>query len=264
MLITSTPQSEKSPDWETKFQAALTRRVLRKPAPAFIEGNRGVRERVQSEDELVAQSVQFFDGLHKQLSFYSERLGHDVMWLETWLKKWWIAWIGGIDHALVDELVAEDCVWKDPISFGREMKGRQLIVDYNQSVFNGVPDLRYDPIPGQVAVQVSPEGEVMMIARYYGCGHWDNPLRMYPFDENAAAIPGTGVFIRIPGVDRYHFNAQHQVCNAETLWDGFEALQLLGVLPKDTSRPFKAAVAAGQFAANLKNWSRRFLLTSSV
>lgn len=47
------------------------------------------------------------------------------MWFEGWLKKYWVAWIGGNDEALVYEPIAPDCEYFDPLSFGRPMYGVQ-------------------------------------------------------------------------------------------------------------------------------------------
>ncbi|MGW0057467.1 hypothetical protein A5780_38605 [Nocardia sp. 852002-20019_SCH5090214] len=241
---------------EAKFQAALTRRTLRKPAPTYIQGNRSEPVRVYNEDELQSMGLQFFAEVEAHLRFYTDKLGHDVMWFDDWLKKYWAAWSGGIDEAAVHELLSPEVTYKDPLSFGRQMVGIQAFIDYNQAFFDAAPDLRYDAIPGQASISVSPSGELLFMARYSGCGHWDNPLRMYPFTPGSPAIPGNGKFTQLYPVDRYHFNAEGKMIQGETLWDPIDALQLLRVVPSDTSATFKAMAKVGGVASTavrLKN-----------
>jgi hypothetical protein len=250
---TKSAQAEKD-DFNAKFELALDRKRLRKPAPARVQGTRSQAEPVFSEDELNRQSRDFFVETEQQLAFYSERLGHDVMWLQDWLKKWWWAWLVR-DMDMVNQLCTADVTYKDPVSFGRQLVGLKEFVDYNDAFFDAIPDWRYDPLPGQIYINVEPDGGVRMAARYIGTGHWDHPLRMYPFDRSAAALPATGAFMQAPAVDRYHFNADGMLFHGETLWDAFEGMQMSGVLPSDDSLAFKAlmqAAGVGAFATRVR------------
>jgi hypothetical protein len=230
--------------FEARFQAALNRKAFKKPLPEYFGGNRSEPIKVVREDELCAGTTEFFEDVHNQLELYST-LGHDVMWFEGWLKKYWVAWIGGIDEALVHELIAPDCEYFDPLSFGRPMYGVQGFIDYNQGFFDATPDLRYDAIPGQAAIQVSPTGELTFMAKYYGTGHWEKPLRMYPFRKGAVEIPATGCFMQGTATDRYHFDANHQLCRGETLWDPLGFMQMIGLVPNDQTPAFRMLMRAG-------------------
>lgn len=248
-MPTKTAKNAKQLEDERKFQAALNRRTLRKPPPPFLKGNRGQGVRALTEDELIAGTRQFFRETEEQLRFYTDNLGHDVMWFNDWLRKYWAAWSGGIDEAAVWEILAPTVSYKDPLSFGREMVGIQAFIDYNQAFFDAAPDLRYDALPGQCAINVSPSGELLFMARYVGCGHWDEPLRMYPFTPGSKGIPGNGVFTQLYPVDRYHFTPDGVMSHGETLWDPLDALQLIKALPSDESLVFKSLVKAGSVAS---------------
>lgn len=238
--------------FEARFQACLNRKAFKKPLPEYFGGNRSNPIKVVREDELCAGTTQFFKDVRRQLEHYS-KFGHDVMWFEGWLKKYWVAWIGGIDEALVHELIAPNCEYYDPLSFGRPMFGVQGFIDYNQGFFDATPDLRYDAIPGQASIQVTPEGELTFMARYYGTGHWEKPLRMYPFQKGSVSIPATGCFMQGTAVDRYHFDANHQLCRGETLWDPLGFMQMIGLVPNDATPAFRALMKVGTLKAKAGN-----------
>lgn len=260
--VTRTTTAKRSED-EAKFEAALTRRTLRKAPPAFLQGNRGEPVRTLTEDELMAGTRQFFVDMDEQLRFYTDKLGHDVMWFNDWLRKYWAAWSGGIDEGAVREVLAPTVSYKDPLSFGRTMVGIQAFIDYNQAFFDAAPDLRYDALPGQAAINVSPTGELLFMARYVGCGHWDEPLRMYPFTPGSKGIPGNGAFTQLYPVDRYHFNADGVMSHGETLWDPFDALQIIKALPSDESLVFKSMVKAGSLASHASRLRRSLPLVGN-
>ncbi len=238
------------PAFEERFRATMARKTLRKPPPPFIKGTRAHPERMETEDELCRRTHDFFATFEEDMDFYSEHTPYDVTWMTDWLKRYWVAWDRGIDEDLVRQTVAEDCVYKDPVSFGRPMVGIQAFLDYNYAFFEAIPDLRYDGIPGECSVSVAANGEVLFMARYTGCGHWDEPLRMYPWTKNARALPATGAFMRAVAVDRYHFSPEGRIIRGETLWDAFEGLQMSSVLPSDTSLAFNAMLTVG-------NWTSR-------
>ncbi|MFG3522186.1 nuclear transport factor 2 family protein [Nocardia nova] len=243
--------------FEAKFQRALDRTCLKKPIPQFVQGNRSYVQRAIGEDELNRLTRQWFVELEDQTRFYSETLGQDVMWLNEWFKKYWMAWDQGVDEKALPELLAPDVEYKDPVSFGRPMVGIQSFIDYNQAFFDAIPDWRYDLLPGQFFINVTREGEVRLMGRYIGTGFWEKPLRMYPFDKSAPAMPATGAFMQAPAVDRYHFNADRQLARGETMWDAFEAMQMSNLLPSDTSPVFRALIAAGSAGAAMQRLIRR-------
>ncbi|MGA4791338.1 nuclear transport factor 2 family protein [Nocardia sp. AB354] len=243
--------------FEAKFQRALDRRCLKKPAPQFVQGNRSHAQRALGEDELNRLTRRWFVELEEQTTFYSEQLGQDVTWLNAWFKKYWMAWDQGVDEKALPELLAPDVEYKDPVSFGRPMIGIQSFIDYNQAFFDAIPDWRYDLLPGQFFINVTREGEVRLMGRYIGTGFWEKPLRMYPFDKSAPAMPATGAFMQAPAVDRYHFNADRQLYRGETMWDAFEAMQMSNLLPSDSSPVFRALIGAGSVGAVAQRLIRR-------
>ncbi len=244
-------------DIEARFQAALSRLSL-KPMPPFVQGNRSAPIPTVSEAELQDMTRRLFEEVEAQCAFYTEKLGNDVMWVLEWLKAYWSAWSGGVQEDLVRLTVDENCVYKDPLCFGRNMTSVQEFIDYNIAFFDASPDMAYYLIPGEVSLQVGPTGDVIFMGRYVGCGHWDNPLRMYPFTPGAPAIPGTGAYIQGYPVDRYHLDAKtHKVVRGETLYDPFELLQIQKLMPADTSLAFKAMVKGGQVVTPAIRMSRK-------
>lgn len=171
---------------------------------------------------------------------------------------YWSAWSGGIDLELVRATIQEDCVYHEPLSFGRPLHGIQAFIDYNQAYYDAAADLAYYAHPGEASLQVSPKGDILFMARYTGCGRWENPLRMWPYTADAPAIPGTGGYIQLNPVDRYHLNPKtRKVFKGETLWDPLESLQIQRLFPADTSLAFKAMIKAGQLVTPALKLSRK-------
>jgi len=83
-------------------------------------------------------------------------------------------------HVLNEELYVKDLRYTDVSSFGRTMVGLDEFVKYNFAFFDAIPDWRYDPLPGEIYVDLLPDGKVRIVVRYLGSGHWSGPLRLYP------------------------------------------------------------------------------------
>lgn len=236
-------------DIEATFQRALDRLSIARPMPPFVQGNRSEPVPTVTERQLQDQTRQLFAEVGDQCAFYTERLGNDVMWVLDWLKMYWSAWSGGVDKDLVRATVQEDCQYKDPLSFGRIMHGVEAFIEYNQAFYDAAADLAYYLIPGEVSLQVSRSGDVIFMGRYVGCGNWENPLRMFPFTPGSPGVPGTGAYLQVYPVDRYHLNPKtRKVYKGETMWDAFELLQIQRLFPADTSLAFKAMVEVGKLA----------------
>lgn len=223
---------------EEKLERALERHTMLKGrAPQIVRGNRSQAERVYSEDELNANAKTWFREFETQLEFYA-KLGHDVSWVLDWTKKWWYSWLVR-DMEVAAEICTADMTYKDPVCFGKPLVGLDEFVAYNFAFFDAIPDLRYDPLPGQSFLQINPDGTAQMMVRYIGTGHWDAPLKLYPFDKTAPALPGNGAFMQCSAVDRYYWDADHKLYHGETLWDGFDVMQMSGIFPKAESLQFK-------------------------
>ena len=83
-----------------------------------------------------------------------------------------------------DELYAPDVRY--PMSpRSADHRRRDEFVTYNFAFFDAIPDWRYDPLPDQVYLDVTPEGKVRTVIRYIGSGRWTGLLRLYPYDERA-------------------------------------------------------------------------------
>lgn len=240
---------------EEKFQQALRKRRYRQPAPEFVTGNRGAPVRSMSEDKLSADAVRWFDEFEAKITFY-EKLDVDLSWLLDWTKKYWWSWLER-DMSIAEELYVPGVKYKDVSSFGRTMVGIDEFIKYNFAFFDAVPDLRYDPLPGQVYLDVTPAGEVRFAVRYVGSGHWDGPLRLYPYDETAPAIPGTGQFVQITAVDRYHFDSSGRMAEGETLFDILDAAQVSTLLPRDDTWQFHALMRAAAVGNAARKTIRR-------
>lgn len=132
---------------------------------------------------------------------------------------------------------------------------------YNFSFLDAIPDWRYDPLPGQIYFDVTPEGETRVVVRYIGSGHFSGTLRFYPYDESAPAIHGVGTFVQCTAVDRYHFNADGLMYEGETLFDLLDATQSAGVLPSDDSWLFRALMSASRLPRLVQNARRTLRLT---
>jgi len=236
---------------EERFREALAKPRLRQPLPEYLQGNRaGGKVRVMQEDELNAMTKQWFVEFDRKVEYY-RGLGIDLDWMVEWSKKYWWSWLMR-DMSLNHELYTPDMKYKDPTSFGRIIVGMEEFQRYNFAFFDAIPDWRYDPLPGQVYVDLTPEGEARIMIRYIGSGHFSGSLRFYPYDETAPILHGVGTFVQCTAVDRYHFNADHLMYEGETLWDFIDAAQSSGILPSGESRLFKALMSASRLVKILK------------
>jgi len=95
------------------------------------------------------------------------------------------------------------------------------------------------------------------VIRYIGSGHWTGPLRVYPYDETAPAIYGTGIFVQAAAIDRYHFTSDGRLYEGETLFDAFDATQSAGILPRDDSWQFHALTKASRLPGILCKFRQR-------
>ena len=240
---------------EEQFQQALRRPRLSRPAPEFLQSNRAVPIRVMTEPELQANTEEWFVQFGAKLAFY-EKLGVDLSWVMDWAKKYWWSFLVR-DMSVNDELYARDVRYTDVTTFGRTIVGIDEFVKYNFAFFEAIPDWRYDPLPGQVYLDITPEGRVRIVIRYVGSGHWDGPLRLYPYDDTAPAIHGSGRFIQCTAVDRYHFDDNGLMEEGETLYDFLDATQRGGVLPRDDSWQFRALMSASRIPALVRRLTSR-------
>lgn len=247
---------------EKLFQEALARPRLRGQVPEFLNSNRAEPIRVVREPELQATTQKWFVDWEQKLEFYS-KLGVDLSWLMEWAKKYWWSFLVR-DMTLNHELYAPDMTYVDVTTFGRTIVGIDDFVTYNFAFFDAIPDWRYDPLPDQVFVDVTPEGKVRTVIRYLGSGHWSGPLKLYPYDESAPQIHGDGRFIQAIGVDRYEFNDEGLLQNGETLFDSFDALQRAGVMPRDDSWQFHTLFAASRIPSTANRLIRKFTLRASA
>jgi len=233
---------------EEQFQAALSRPRLKGHVPTYLKSNRAEPIRVYQEHELQAMTKQWFVEFERKLEHYSTAFNMDLSWIMTWAKKYWWSFLVR-DMGLNQELYAHDMRYTDVTTFGRTIVGIDDFVTYNFAFFDAIPDWRYDPMPDQVYIDVTPEGTVRTVIRYIGSGHWTGPLRVFPYDESAPAIQGNGMFLQCPAVDRYHFNADGLMQEGETLYDVLDGLQRGGVLPRDDSWQFHTLFAASKIPA---------------
>jgi len=240
---------------EAEFQKALSSPRLRQPIPEYLASNRAEPIRVLQEDELQEMTRQWFVSFEEKLDFYS-KLGHDLSWLMDWAKKYWWSWLArDMDHN--HELYTPDLRYTDVTTFGRTIVGLDEFVKYNFAFFAAIPDWRYDPLPDQVFMDVTPEGRVSFVIRYIGSGHWDGPLRLYPYDDIAPAVYGNGRFIQCPAIDRYHFNADGLMEEGETLYDIVDGTQRAGVLPAGDSWQLRMMFGASKIPATVESVRRR-------
>lgn len=252
MTASETAIGECAPGFDEKlFQEALEKPRLQQPLPEYLPGNRsGGKVRVIQEDELRAMTRQWFVDFERKVAYYSG-FGLDITWMMEWAKKYWWSWLMR-DMSLNHELYTEDLRYLDPTTFGREIVGMDQFISYNFAFFDAIPDWRYDPLPGQVYVDFTPEGETRVMIRYIGSGHFSGRLRFYPYDDTAPVLYGLGTFVQCTAVDRYHFNSDGLMYEGETLWDFIDATQSAGILPADDSRLFRAIMGASRFASMAK------------
>lgn len=244
---------------EARFREAIAKPRLRQPLPEYLPGNRaGGKVEVLTEPELNAMTQQWFVDLDRKIAHYADR-GIDVAFAAEWAKKYWWSWLMR-DMSLNHELYTRDLRYKDPTTFGRIIVGLEEFERYNFSFLDAIPDWRYDPLPGQVYIDVTPEGETRVIVRYIGSGHFSGTLRFYPYDESAPAIHGGGTFVQCTAVDRYHFNTDGLMYEGETLFDLLDATQSAGVLPSDDSWLFRALMGASRLPRLVQNARRTLRL----
>ncbi|MBJ8344633.1 nuclear transport factor 2 family protein [Antrihabitans sp. YC2-6] len=241
---------------EALFQAALAKPRLRQPVPQFQAGNRaGGRVPVLDEAELNAMTQQWFEDLEKKVAHY-RGFGIDIAWVVEWSKKYWWSWLMR-DMSRNDELYTKDLRYKDVTTFGRVIVGHEEFVKYNFAFFDAIPDWRYDPLPGQIYIDLDPSGEVRVIVRYIGSGHFDGTLRFYPYDDTAPSLRGTGSFLQCTAVDRYHFNSDGLMYEGETLFDILDGTQSAGILPAGDSWQLRALMRASYVPGIIQDLRRR-------
>lgn len=248
---------------EQQFQDALRQPRLRGPVPEYLNSNRGEPIRVIQEHELQAQTAAWFDMFDRKLEQYGKAFGQDLGWLMQWAKKyWWSFLVRDMSHN--EELYAKDLRYTDVSAFGHTIVGIDDFVTYNFAFFDAIPDWRYDPLPDQVYLDITPEGTVRTVIRYIGSGHWSGPLRMHPYDDSAPVVYGTGRFIQCPAVDRYHFNEEGLMEEGETLYDLIDGTQRAGVLPRGDSWQFKLLFGASRVPAAVDDIKRRIGLGAAA
>jgi hypothetical protein len=240
---------------EESFQAALARPRLVGHVPEYLNSTRGEPVRVLQESELQATTRQWFADFERKLDHYSKHFGTDLSWVMTWAKKYWWSFLVR-DMGINDELYAPDLTYTDVTTFGRTITGIDDFVTYNFAFFDAIPDWRYDPLPDQVYIDVTPEGTVRTMIRYIGSGHFSGRLRLYPYDDTAPCLYGNGQFLQCPAVDRYHFNSDGLMQEGETLYDILDALQRVGILPRDDSWQFHALFAASKVPPTITSLRR--------
>ncbi|MFI7529028.1 nuclear transport factor 2 family protein [Nocardia salmonicida] len=221
---------------DEQFRLSLRQPRLTQPIPTVLT-NRAVPVEVLDEAALTAMTQTWFDEYEKKIEFYADH-GLDIAWTLDWAKKYWWSWQTR-DMSYNHELYTHDLRYKDVTTLGATMVGLDEFVAYNFAFFDAIPDWRYDPIPGQCYIDLSPDGEVRMVVRYYGSGHIVGPLKLHPYGADAPAIPGNGAFIQCTAVDRYHFNAEHLMYEGETLYDLLDGVQLAGIVPGPSTSAFK-------------------------
>ncbi|MFB7718728.1 nuclear transport factor 2 family protein [Nocardia sp. NPDC056100] len=220
---------------DAQFQRALGQSRLAQPIPSILT-NRAVPVPVLDEDALTAMTTTWFAEYEQKIDWYAAH-GFDIAWTLDWAKKYWWSWQAR-DMSYNHELYTADLRYKDVTTLGATMVGLDEFVAYNFAFFDAIPDWRYDPIPGQSYVDISPDGEVRMVVRYYGSGHLAGPLKLHPYGDDAVALPGNGAFVQCTAVDRYHFNRDHLMYEGETLYDLIDAVQTAGLLPGPATRKF--------------------------
>jgi hypothetical protein len=245
---------------EEAFQEALGRPRLQGWVPEYLNSNRAVPVRVIPEAELQATTKQWFVDFDRRIEDY-RKFDVDLSWMMTWAKKYWWSFLVR-DMSVNEELYTPDVKYTDVTTFGRTIVGIDEFVTYNFAFFDAIPDWRYDPLPGQVYIDRTPEGKWRTVIRYIGSGHWTGPLRFFPYDESAPSIHGNGQFIQCPAVDRYHFNEDGLMDEGETLYDSFDVLQRAGILPRDESWQFHTLVAASKVTSTVQRVKRE--LTSRI
>ncbi|MGW4535944.1 nuclear transport factor 2 family protein [Nocardia sp. NPDC004340] len=219
-----------------QFQQALAQSRLAQPIPKIL-GNRAAPVEVLDEQALTAMTTRWFDEYEQKIAFYADH-GLDIAWTLDWAKKYWWSWQAR-DMSYNHELYTPDLRYKDVTTLGATIVGLDEFVAYNFAFFDAIPDWRYDPIPGQSFVDITPGGEVRIVVRYYGSGHLRGPLKLHPYGDDAVSIPGNGAFVQCTAVDRYHFNTDHLMYEGETLYDLVDAVQTAGLLPGPKTGSFR-------------------------
>ncbi|MFE3029879.1 nuclear transport factor 2 family protein [Nocardia tengchongensis] len=233
---------------DQQFQQALAQSRLAQPIPLLLS-NRATPVEVLDEAALTKMTTAWFDEYEQKIAFYAEH-GFDIAWTLDWAKKYWWSWQAR-DMSFNHELYTPDLRYKDVTTLGATIVGLDEFVAYNFAFFDAIPDWRYDPIPGQSFVDITPAGEVRIVVRYYGSGHLVGPLKLHPYDADAVSIPGNGAFVQCTAVDRYHFNTDHLMYEGETLYDLVDAVQTAGLLPGPSTSSFKWLMRGAAFATRV-------------
>lgn len=122
--------------------------------------------------------------------------------LRGFLERWECAW-NTHDLDLLETLVTEDIVCRDPAMFGQVVESRAEFRAFVESFFEAFPDVRFE---GQDALYLSPEGEGVAIP-WRMRGTFSGELRTWSKDPAALTqrTAPTGRAFDLQGVDLYRF-----------------------------------------------------------
>jgi hypothetical protein len=152
--------------------------------------------------------------------------------LRGFLDRWEQAW-NTHDLDALESLVTEDIVWDDPAMLGEIVHGRAEFKAFSATLFDGVPDVRFDGI-GTPYLPLTGDG---LGLRWRMTGTFTGDLAVWGkrFGSTPPAWAPTGRSIDIEGVDLYEFR-DGLISRWTIVYDLLGLSQQLGIFPPNDSR----------------------------
>lgn len=173
----------------------------------------------------------------------SPAAGIDLEFLGEFAERWEGAWNSHQPERVL-ELMTEEIVYDDS-AWPQTMRGHGDVRQFLESVWRGMPDLRFELIEGPFPHPTEPAA----VSYWKGSGTFTGPL------EPPGFAP-TGARIEFDGFDLQEYR-DGRVCRLRIVTDMLDVSRKLGLMPPQGSRAEKAGAAAQRLGVRVKDRLRR-------
>jgi hypothetical protein len=165
--------------------------------------------------------------------------------LREFVGRWERAWNS---HHLdeLERMVTEDIVWDDPAMFGEIVHGRAEFRAFTETLFRGLPDVRFDGI-GVPYLPLTGNG-IALRWRMTGTFTGDLALWGKRYGSKPPTWAPTGRRVEIEGVDLYEFR-DGLISNWTIVYDLLGFSQQIGIFPPNESRMLPLMLRAQRLLA---------------
>jgi steroid delta-isomerase-like uncharacterized protein len=169
--------------------------------------------------------------------------GIDPDFLAGFAERWEGAWNSHQPDRLL-ELMTEDIVYDDS-AWPRTMRGHADVREFLESVWRGMPDLRFEMVEGPFLHRSEPVATFC----WKGAGTFTGPL-------DPPGFAPTGARIEFDGFDLQEYR-EGRVCRLRIVTDMLDVARKLGLMPPEGSRAEKAGAAAQRLGVRVRDRLRR-------